>query len=317
MELVMWVEILARHHHDVAARHRCGGDEISIGRGYDNDIVIDDPHLAARHLRLYRDADGGWVAEDQGTVNGLYTERGTHRVERVALDGDQVIRIGRTLLRLRPATWPVAAERVETRQWPLWPAAIILGAGIIGIEVGSNFLAETGDPRPLTYLAQLQNLMLTLLGWVGFWTVLCRVFTGQMQFQRHLLIALTGVFSYSLFDEVLKLAGFAFGRPTVLSKEFVAMWVIVAAVGFGHLDLIAPRLWRVTAAAGAALAILGIITATLTQSEAHRNADPAPAQGRIYPPYLRLRPPQAEAAFFKDVGELRDTLQAKRRDQDK
>jgi hypothetical protein len=317
MELVMWVEILARHHHDVAARHRCGGDEISIGRGYDNDIVIDDPYLAARHLRLYRDEDGGWVAEDLGTANGLYTERGKRRIERIVLDGDQVIRIGRTLLRLRPANWPVAAERVETPQWPLWPAAIVLAAGIVGIEVGSSFLAETGDPRPLTYLAQLQNVILTLLGWVGFWTILCRVFTGQAQFQRHLLIALIGVFSFSLFDEVLKLAGFAFGQPTVLSKEFVAMWVIVAAVGFGHLELIAPRLWRVTSGAVVALAILGIITSSLNLSEARRNADPAPSQGRIFPPYLRLRPPQAEAAFFKDVGELRDTLQAKRGDQDK
>jgi hypothetical protein len=317
MELVMWVEILSRHHHDVTARHRCSGDEISIGRGYDNDIVIDDPLLAARHLRLHRDETGGWVARDLGTVNGLYTERGRHRVERAALDGDQIIRIGRTLLRLRPATWPVSAERHDTPQWPLWPAAIVLAAGIIGIEVGSNFLAETGEPRPLAYLAQLQNLMLSLLGWVGFWTVLCRVFTGQMQFQRHLLIALVGVFSFSLFDEVLKLAGFAFGQPTIVSREFIAMWVIVAAVGFGHLELIAPRLWRLTAAAGAVLAVLGITTSSLNLSEAHRNADPPPAQGRIFPPYLRLRPPQAEAAFFKDVGELRDTLQAKRGDQDK
>ena len=46
---VIWVEVLSRHH-DVVARHRCVGPEVHIGRGYDNDVVIDDPYVAARHV---------------------------------------------------------------------------------------------------------------------------------------------------------------------------------------------------------------------------------------------------------------------------
>jgi pSer/pThr/pTyr-binding forkhead associated (FHA) protein len=133
MELVMWVEVLSRHHHDVLARHRCTGDEICIGRGYDNDVVLDDPFLSARHLRLRRDDDGGWVAEDQGSANGLYTARGKARLDRIALDGDQIIRAGHTLLRLRAADWPVAADRIAAPQRALWPMIIALAVGILGI----------------------------------------------------------------------------------------------------------------------------------------------------------------------------------------
>ena len=37
---MIWVEVLSRHR-DVAARFRVAGDEAHIGRGYDNDVVID------------------------------------------------------------------------------------------------------------------------------------------------------------------------------------------------------------------------------------------------------------------------------------
>ena len=38
---MIWVEILSRHR-DIAARFRFPGPEVRIGRGYDNDVIIDD-----------------------------------------------------------------------------------------------------------------------------------------------------------------------------------------------------------------------------------------------------------------------------------
>jgi hypothetical protein len=316
MELGMWVEVLSRHHHDVLARYRCDGDEIRIGRGYDNDVVLDDPFVAAQHLRLRRDDEGGWVAEDLGSTNGLYAARGKTRLGHIALDGEQIIRVGHTLLRLRAADWQVAAERIAAPQRALWPMIIALAVGIIGIEVTSSWLAETTEPRLPAYLAALQNVVEVTLGWVGVWTILCRVFTGETRFQRHLRIALTGVFVYSVFDELLKLAGFSLSLPSLLSKEYVVMWVVVAMIGFGHLQLIAPRYRRLNGSGVTALAILAIITATLAQDEAHRTADPPPSQGRLYPPALRLIPAQSEAQFFSGMPGVRDALQKSRKTQE-
>ena len=45
-------QILSRHR-DVVARQRCEGAEIRIGRAYDNDVIVDDPYVAPRHLRIY------------------------------------------------------------------------------------------------------------------------------------------------------------------------------------------------------------------------------------------------------------------------
>ena len=70
---MIWIEILGRHR-DVVARYRGDGAEVRIGRGYDNDVVIDDPYVAPHHLRVYRGDDGKLVAEDLGSADGLYAD---------------------------------------------------------------------------------------------------------------------------------------------------------------------------------------------------------------------------------------------------
>jgi pSer/pThr/pTyr-binding forkhead associated (FHA) protein len=49
---------------------RDGGAEVRLGRGPDNDVVIDDATLSRLHLVLRRDAAGGWTAQDCGSRNG-------------------------------------------------------------------------------------------------------------------------------------------------------------------------------------------------------------------------------------------------------
>lgn len=67
------------------------GTAVSVGRGSDCDIVVDDPLLSRRHLRI--EFRGGWIVEDPGSRNGSWVDgrrlRSTHRV-----DGLVVLRLG-------------------------------------------------------------------------------------------------------------------------------------------------------------------------------------------------------------------------------
>ena len=100
---MIWVEILSRHR-DIAARVRIAGPEARIGRGYDNDVIVDDPYVAARHLRVFRDEAGQLVAEDMGSVNGTFLDGSKSRLARIVVDGTKPIRIGQTYLRVRATT---------------------------------------------------------------------------------------------------------------------------------------------------------------------------------------------------------------------
>jgi FHA domain-containing protein/zinc ribbon protein len=63
-------------------------DEIQIGRSPDADVFLDDVTVSRTHAVLSR-ADGGYVIEDNGSLNGTYVNR--RRVEKARLeDGDEV-----------------------------------------------------------------------------------------------------------------------------------------------------------------------------------------------------------------------------------
>src|SRR6516225_4739158 len=100
---MIWIEILSRHR-DLATRFRVPGPEVLIGRGYDNDVIVDDPYVAARHLRLFRDGEGQLIAEDLGSTNGTFVDGSKSRLARFAVDGQQPIRIGQTFLRVRESS---------------------------------------------------------------------------------------------------------------------------------------------------------------------------------------------------------------------
>src|SRR5436190_17091955 len=130
---VIWVEVLTRQG-EVLTRYRArcgtGGDEVRLGRGYENDVILDDPFVAAHHLRIARDESGALFAHDLSSANGLFTGHDRRRRERVALDPNQPIRIGRTFLRVRQADYAVPAEQIAMQRARTWPLLLGLAAAL-------------------------------------------------------------------------------------------------------------------------------------------------------------------------------------------
>jgi hypothetical protein len=312
MDQVIWVEVLSRHHRDVAARHRFAQAEVRIGRGYDNDLVIDDPYVAVHHLRLYRSEAGDLVAEDIGSANGLFVDGDPRRLERVTLDGDRIIRIGGVQLRVREPGYAVPRERLEQAPGRLWPAAVALPLAILAIEALSLWLSETGEPKLSRYVTPLIDVSGLALVWTAVWTVLSRVFAGRARFERNFIIGLAGLLAYSLYDEFAQFAAFSLAWRVPIAYEYVAMWAILGIVCYGHIQLLgaSPRL---SAAAIAAVALLAIATQSLTQSEARADFGQPSYLRRLMPPALRLAPLKSEAAFFSEVERLKGQIDADRK----
>src|ERR1700752_509234 len=108
---MIWVEILSRHR-DIASRFRFAGPQVSIGRGYDNDVVVDDPYVAARHLRGFRDDDGRRGSEDLGSTNVIFRGGGMPGLPPLLVNAHRPFRTGPTFLRFREPGHAVEPERV-------------------------------------------------------------------------------------------------------------------------------------------------------------------------------------------------------------
>jgi hypothetical protein len=310
---MIWVEILSRHR-DIAARFRIAGPEVRIGRGYDNDVIVDDPYVAARHLRVFRDETGQLIAEDLGSANGTFLDGGKSRLATMVIDGRQPIRIGQTFLRVRDLDHAVEPERLARSQWRILPVvlAVALAVAILGIDALKIWLTQTNEIRASSYLTPLLSLVGLIMIWVGIWALLSRIFAGRSHFFRNLLIALTAVLALSLYNELAQYFAFAWTWSAASTYEYLASWSILAIACFFHLREVGPtRLWLKGALVTALLAVAVTVQA-LQRSEAFSDSGRQNTEHVLMPPAFRAVPFRDQAAFFREIANLKAKLDGDR-----
>ena len=94
------------HHRGHREQHIVTSEQITIGRGYDNDVIIPDPYLSARHAVLSFD-EGIWRIEDISGENGIFIKHGAKKCAKATItSGDEII-IGKTTVRVFYPSHPV------------------------------------------------------------------------------------------------------------------------------------------------------------------------------------------------------------------
>ncbi len=307
-EPAIWIEVLSRLHHDVAARYRFIDVPITVGRAYDNDVIVDDPHVAAHHLRITRGENGALVAEDLGSLNGLYVDRARKPTKEVTLDAGHELSIGATVLRVRTAAHEVPAETPMLRGLPYWPSAVLCIAGVFALAALDLWLSETNEPKAIRYFTPLLILTVAVVVWTTGWSVLTRVFTGRPRFGLHFLIVAAGLLGYSVYSQLAEIGAFALSWTALANSSYVFAWLFLGGIVFAHLLAVNRARRPLKLVIALILVAAGVAMQTLKQSE-YRSTYGQPALlSRLEPPALRLVSPQREQAFFTDAEALRAKL---------
>lgn len=311
---MIWVEVLSRHR-DVATRVRIVGEVASIGRGYDNDVIVDDPYVAPCHLRIVRDETGQLVAEDLGSTNGTFVDGSKSRITRVAIDGEQPLRIGQTVLRVRAADYAVEPERIVPAERAMLPSFMVaaLTVALLGFVILRVWLVQTSEPRLSNYLTPLLTLCGTVLVWVGVWALISRILAGRSKFLRNLMIAVVGYLATLIYNELARYAAFGLTWPLLSNYEYAAIWLILAAACFLHLREISARGLWLKGAIVTVILVLAITAQTLQRSEAFSDVGRQNTVRLLLPPAFRLVPLRTPDVFFADVAGLKASIDSDRR----
>jgi len=309
MAKVIWVEIVSRSG-QVMARHRSAGPVLRIGRSYHSDIIIDDPTVAPDHLRVTQNDDGGILVEATNDATA-FTIKGERR-ERSLVDGDTVLRIGHTSLRIRDETYAVPAAALVVEPKPRWielSALIIVALLINGTTLWLN---EISEPRLSRYVAGMVGLGAAVLLWSGLWALISRIFAGTARFPRHLGIAAGTFLVYTIYTILAETLAFSLSSGLIFGNVATAFWVVLGVACFLHLQVIAPSHAWVKAGIIAVLVVAGIAAQLANRSEQLKNgAQPSIAE-TTFPPAFRLARAQSEEQFFTAVDALREKLEADR-----
>ena len=200
MARVVLLEILDQRG-GVRSRTRLSSFPASIGRAYDNDVIVDDPHVDPHHFRLTELEDGTLAADDLGSVNGLFRGKSKQRVPRIPLSSGIELRIGRTMLRFRALDDPVP-EAVPDR--PVVPGPLTrlestrVSLGVLAatylIFVVLSYFQSYEDVSVVGSVIEPFKFSWLFALWAGVWSVVSRATTHHFAFLRHFVVAgLAGV----------------------------------------------------------------------------------------------------------------------------
>jgi len=306
MAEVIWVEVQARPN-EPPVRHRLTQTEIRVGRAYDNDIVLDDPHVAPAHLRLFRDETGALRVEDLGSRNGLYLDRSKTRITGTALNGTETLRIGRTRLVIRTADHPVPPELPIVRERRVWPLAILFLVLILGLEMVSGWLNDPSIANPGRYLNGLLPYLAFTAIWTGIWSLISRVFSGAARIERHAVIAFGALFVFSVIDELGDISAFAFSAPLLATVDDWSEWILIAIALYLNLRVIGPGRVALKLSGSIAVVVVAVIYRLIMLTDSQRVIPPSFVH-RLLPPSFRATPLKTEDAFLAETRSIKETL---------
>jgi hypothetical protein len=154
MEII--IEEITRAH-KLIARHKFSQMNVHIGRGYDNDIIMDDPHICAQHISLKFDNEH-WIIDDEDTVNGSFYEdefsKEKSAVNKNIVHSGQVFMLGKSLVRVIFPDHPVS-ESISFSPFEniinLTRHPVFLAVNILFFTLITGWLFNLHNPAEVTF----------------------------------------------------------------------------------------------------------------------------------------------------------------------
>jgi len=316
---------------------------VTLGRAIDNDLVLDDPHIAAYHAVIEAGPEGEPRLRVLPGRNGMRSGRRVLPAggAPVALDelaaparpastaaapreasptaataspstlaaGTVELSAGGVRLRVRRATDPLEPERE-------WAPARQAHAGtlVLAVLLWLWVLAEHAiglDPgnKASDWLPPLVGAPVALAGWCLVWALASKIFQHRFEFWPHLAVAVRGLLAVEVATFVLLWLSGLSGWPGFARVVTGATAAIGVVTLWAHARLVLPQQRRPLAWASAAAYLAGaaILLALNQQRQERWFAELYSAM--LPPPVLMWQTPTPAEAFVQRAERLRPALE--------
>ena len=273
MEPLAFVEVLGRHN-DVLARHPVYRWPARAGRGYDADVILDDPFVAPQHLQIEPVPDGRFRVSDLQSVNGLSLPPSAQRVAAAEVGPDDVVRLGQTQIRIRAPSYAVRPElalrATATYRRPL--AFGLMAVALLALVVWNSWIITVGRDEKAFFVFPAFGVSIGVAVWIAVWALVGRTVGGRANFAAHGFIACTGLIAMALADAVTDYLSFGFDASWLEYAGIVAVGGIFAYMIYRHLRLNsrAPRKSLGLTASIASLVVCGAVAGLQLAGDSER-----------------------------------------------
>ncbi len=297
-------------------RFRSDAAQISIGRAFDNALIVEDQYVSPHHLTLVRAGDG-WLINDHDSLNGY--EYGLRRgADGEFLKSGSRLRIGHTELRVYreqhevPDALPVdgtEARFAHLGKHSVWPVLLIASLAVFLVQA---YLGSFSEFRWLPSLGEQLNWVFGVVIIAAFWALVGRLLRHRAAFLAHLSIwSLYGILAV-LASWLASVVAYNFNSGTVFGVldqglsfglQVAALWASLLLATTLH------RYWRLGCAVSVAASFLAIGMTTQLGFEREFSAVPD-YYGQVMQPGLRWARAAEQGRTASAVSQLVERVDA-------
>lgn len=230
MELT--VELVGRGSRHFDLQH-VSGDQITIGRGFDNDIIVSDPHVCAHHAMIETSDSGEMLLKDLGSVNGTFTQKhqAVGQAHSIA-SGDEFI-VGKTRIRiyLREHAVPASIQLTWVEKLahligkPLFIGAVFVLAVLMSVYF--QYANEVTTSHIGREVITAVGVLLLIAIWPAGWMLYARSKKHDARFLAQLSATIIYVVLITLIQKVNKWLAFNFGMSLGLDMLSSSLYIML------------------------------------------------------------------------------------------
>ena len=237
------IEILDRFG-KVKQRSRVEKFPFTIGRSYNNDIIIDDPYISPTHLKIDSNVNYLYTVKDNNSENGLFSTAPLKQHDNLIIHDNLRIRIGHTDIRFRSLEHPVKETALQ-RSTPSKLSMLTtnfytflfvwLFTGLIFLL--DEYLAETGKVSFKTTMSSIFAMYFLFAVWAGLWSIASKVITHRFYFAFHAVVICLMIFTLTLVEVISENIEFSFSLVN-FSWWILAITTLLFTITliYGHLS---------------------------------------------------------------------------------
>ncbi|MEM8843750.1 MAG: FHA domain-containing protein [Pseudomonadota bacterium] len=294
----------------VLERHRLDQKEITIGRAYDNHLILSDNTIDAHHA-VISETDDGIFINDLNSINGLRYKHDRIKESKQINSGDELL-LGKTHLRVFATNHAVAEAVSIGRQNQILntfsqPSVAIISllflSLLVSLEAWSSSIAEF---KLREYIEAVFVIDAIVIIYALIWGIVGKIVKHAMYFKTQLsLISLYMILSYFMqfiYDLLLfNTLNYIFVTVVTVILEIVLLnYLLWLSLEFST-NLSNIKKWFFSLLVAISLILLSMYTEIINHTEF--SVSPSLIQ-KILPPILRMVPSKTIEEFIEESSDI-------------
>ncbi|MDE1463780.1 FHA domain-containing protein [Spartinivicinus poritis] len=219
-------------HGRVAEVVKSSSDSLTIGRGFDNDLVLVDPYIAANQL-CFKQREGEWFVDIIDETNPVLIN-GQNIVDNTQVQSGDRLRVGRTSLTIYLDNHQIEPTRkLLLSGWLhhdnlgiILPTLVLLGVCLLDAGIGFLQVSDRYEWKEYTFYSLIGALIIVI--WAAIWSIAGRLLRHEHHFSSQLLITSVAAGVYTLLEPISSYIEYA--TNSIFTGEATAIFFVLVVL---------------------------------------------------------------------------------------